>query len=75
MTVCLTRPTVDGGYSEWRKWAAECSVSCGGGEHMRTRKCSSPFPRDGGKTCEEQGLGPEVEVRPCNEDVPCPGEP
>jgi len=36
----------DGGWSEW----GACSKECGGG--TKTRECTSPTPKDGGKDCE-----------------------
>merc|ERR1712224_93060 len=44
----------------WSEWGA-----CSGG--MRTRTCSDPSPKDGGKNCTGRSS------RPCNAQ-PCPGD-
>lgn len=64
--------TVDGGYTPWSQWT-ECTATCGGGTRMRTRSCTNPPPQNGGKTCLDQGLGPELETQVCNVQ-PCPSE-
>nr|XP_058946642.1 uncharacterized protein LOC131774603 [Pocillopora verrucosa] len=61
---------VDGGYTPWSQWT-ECTATCGGGTRMRTRSCTNPPPQNGGKTCLDQGLGPELETQVCNVQ-PCP---
>lgn len=61
---------VNGGYGKWSDFG-ECSVTCGGGMRERNRQCNSPEPQFGGKTCEEQDLGPSVETEACNEQS-CP---
>ena len=64
---CKEKPCpVNGGYSEWGPWT-ECSATCGSGERTRSRKCNKPEPKDGGKTCEEQGFGKPTETEKCNE--------
>ena len=59
--------SADGKWSEWRDWG-ECSRSCGGGLHTRSRTCTEPPPRHGGKDCS----GKPEETRPCNTQS-CPG--
>eukprot|EP01134_Creolimax_fragrantissima_P008032 CFRG8032T1 len=49
-------PDIDGGYTNY----SICSATCGTG--VRTRECTNPSPSGNGKTCVEQGLGPNVEV-------------
>lgn len=68
---CNTMPCpVAGGYGAWSIFSP-CSKLCGGGEHKRTRECDNPIALHGGKTCEQQELGPKEESKPCNEQ-PCP---
>ena len=62
---------VDGGWSEWQDWG-ECSVSCGGGDQSRLRKCDNPSPLHDGKDCIEDG-SKDSETRRCNE-IKCQGE-
>ena len=59
--------TIDGNYTEWTEWS-ECSASCGGGSHQRTRQCTRPPPKHGGLDCNE--LGPADQRQQCNPD-PC----
>ena len=61
--------SVDGGWGEWTEWA-ECSVTCGGGEHGRTRVCDSPAPEYGGSDCTADGSS-DSETEACGVD-PCP---
>ena len=61
---------VDGNYSPWSDWNP-CTVTCGGGETMRTRQCSNPAPGFGGKDC--SSLGASTETTKCRKD-PCPGK-
>ncbi|XP_046550815.1 SCO-spondin-like [Haliotis rubra] len=39
---------IDGVFQTWEEWGA-CSVTCGGGEKIRSRKCTGPF--HGGRNC------------------------
>ncbi|XP_061570036.1 SCO-spondin [Cololabis saira] len=52
---------VDGGWSRWSPWS-HCDKRCGGGRSIRTRSCSSPPPKNGGRRCE----GEKNQVKPCN---------
>lgn len=56
---------VDGGWSRWSPWS-HCDKRCGGGRSIRTRSCSSPPPKNGGKKCQ----GEKNQVKPCN-TKPC----
>nr|QNH72401.1 toxin candidate TRINITY_DN17935_c0_g1_i1 [Ceriantheomorphe brasiliensis] len=60
---------VDGGWSDWSLWQ-RCSVECGGGNQKRTRTCSNPPPKNGGKRCS----GMDEERRRCNTQS-CPSWP
>ncbi|XP_072234960.1 SCO-spondin [Leuresthes tenuis] len=63
---CNIRPCrVDGGWSRWSPWS-RCDKHCGGGRSIRTRSCSSPPPKNGGRKCE----GEKNQVKPCN-TKPC----
>lgn len=61
---------VNGGYSPWSDWTP-CTVTCGGGESIRTRQCTNPSPEFGGKDCSY--LGASTETLKCRND-PCPGK-
>lgn len=64
--ICLCAgAVVDGGWSRWSPWS-RCDKRCGGGRSIRTRSCSSPPPKNGGKKCE----GEKNQVKPCN-TKPC----
>lgn len=52
---------VDGGYSSWTNWGT-CTVSCGGGTQVKTRRCDSPTPQYGGAQC----VGASSETQNCN---------
>ncbi|CAH1403814.1 unnamed protein product [Nezara viridula] len=41
---------VDGNWGSWSEWS-ECSRSCGAGVSVSSRKCDSPSPAHGGKSC------------------------
>ncbi|CAG5895700.1 unnamed protein product [Menidia menidia] len=63
---CNIRPCrVDGGWSRWSPWS-RCDKRCGGGRSVRTRSCSSPPPKNGGRKCD----GEKNQVKPCN-TKPC----
>lgn len=55
---------MDGGWGDWSDWS-KCSVTCGGGELIRERKCNNPKPAADGKDCE----GDEAETKECNPQV------
>ncbi|XP_031555969.1 uncharacterized protein LOC116292757 [Actinia tenebrosa] len=61
-------PPVDGNYTGWTEWT-ECSATCSGGIQQRTRTCTNPAPKNGGKNCDV--LGPSFETKTCN-TKPCP---
>uniref|UniRef100_A0A672NA43 Complement factor properdin n=1 Tax=Sinocyclocheilus grahami TaxID=75366 RepID=A0A672NA43_SINGR len=56
---------LDGGWSRWSSWS-RCDKACGGGRSIRTRSCSSPPPKNGGRKC----TGEKNQVKPCN-TKPC----
>uniref|UniRef100_A0AAZ1WZT0 Complement factor properdin n=1 Tax=Oreochromis aureus TaxID=47969 RepID=A0AAZ1WZT0_OREAU len=65
-TYCqCARRNFDGGWSRWSPWS-RCDKRCGGGRSIRTRSCSSPPPKNGGKKC----AGEKNQVKPCN-TKPC----
>ena len=60
---------VNGEWGEWSEWA-DCSVSCGGGEQVRTRSCDNPAPQNGGDDCPSDEAS-DSETQSCNtEDCP-----
>ncbi|XP_068693813.1 SCO-spondin-like isoform X2 [Montipora foliosa] len=66
-TSCTIKPCpVNGGWSSWSKWNS-CSMPCGTGSQERSRSCTKPPPRYGGKSC----LGTARDKRSCNH-LPCP---
>ena len=62
---------VNGNWGEWNSWSS-CPVSCGGGEHSRTRQCNNPAPEHGGAHCMDNG-STGYETKSCNEN-PCSGK-
>ena len=57
---------VNGGWGPWEPWG-ECSVSCGGGEKMKIRRCDSPPPSNGGKDCR----GNSIKTKRCKRKSCC----
>lgn len=59
---CNKQPCpIHGGFSEWSAFE-ECSKSCAGGVKIRTRECTNPSPKYGGKTC----VGVYTNTAACN---------
>lgn len=54
---------IHGGYSQWSSWGS-CSQQCAGGVQQRSRSCTNPRPKNGGRNC--NSLGPGRETRICN---------
>ncbi|XP_028517673.1 coadhesin isoform X2 [Exaiptasia diaphana] len=59
----MCRVPVDGQYSGWSAWS-QCTKSCGGGTRERTRTCTNPSPKNGGKNCSK--FGPSKDKGSCN---------
>ncbi|CAH3173411.1 unnamed protein product [Porites lobata] len=66
---CNTQSCNQGNYTEWTNWS-ECSATCGGGAQIRSRTCTNPPPKVGGKDCKET-IGPAQQSRQCDTG-PCP---
>lgn len=45
-------PSVDGSWSEWSEWSA-CTSDC---ERQRSRECTAPEPKHGGRLCDGVAL-------------------
>jgi len=63
----LSYEIVDGGFSEWSSWSS-CQVTCGEGMKSRTRTCTQPPPKYGGKIC----AGDYSETAACTSARKCP---
>ena len=59
---------VNGGFTAWTSFD-ECSTTCGLGKQERTRSCTNPEPKHGGKECH----GPVIDFKECKVK-PCPGK-
>ncbi|XP_001638933.2 uncharacterized protein LOC5519017 [Nematostella vectensis] len=57
---------INGDWTEWSSWSY-CNRPCGTGYENRTRSCTNPPPKYGGKDCE----GEDHQAKTCNTD-PCP---
>jgi len=55
---------VNGSWTEWTGWG-ECTASCGGGTHKRSRTCTAPAPGEGGAPCD----GQSEEEEPCGTEA------
>ena len=64
----LISSAVHGNWTDWEAWNL-CSVTCAGGTQSRSRTCTNPPPRNGGRGCS----GESKDVRSCNEN-PCPSK-
>ena len=64
----LLHSVVNGGWSGWGVWSS-CSEPCDAGTQGRSRSCTNPPPRNGGKSCP----GAANEQRVCNTHS-CPGK-
>lgn len=71
---CINGECVDDGspviHGHWSSWSAfsQCTRPCGGGVQSKTRTCTNPTPKNGGRNC----VGPNKgHWRICNPQ-PCP---
>ncbi|KAL4228860.1 hypothetical protein ACF0H5_011900 [Mactra antiquata] len=64
---CVRTFPIDGDWGPWTPWSSKCSVTCGDGVLTRTRKCDSPAPKFGGKTCP----GNDTKTKSCYAGTPC----
>ncbi|KAM8909931.1 A disintegrin and metalloproteinase with thrombospondin motifs 2-like [Spinachia spinachia] len=51
----------DGNWGRWSEFG-QCSSTCGGGVHFRTRDCDNPRPANGGRSC----MGATHQFQMCN---------
>ncbi|XP_045081027.1 netrin receptor UNC5D-like isoform X4 [Coregonus clupeaformis] len=52
-STCNALCPVDGGWAEWTEWTV-CSSEC---ERQRSRECTAPEPKHGGRICDGTALG------------------
>nr|XP_022332685.1 coadhesin-like isoform X2 [Crassostrea virginica] len=57
---------INGGWSHWSTFS-HCSVTCGGGNSIRSRTCTNPSPAHGGHSCH----GDPIQTTTCR-NTPCP---
>uniref|UniRef100_A0A3B5KU81 Uncharacterized protein n=1 Tax=Xiphophorus couchianus TaxID=32473 RepID=A0A3B5KU81_9TELE len=56
---------VHGHWSAWTEWS-ECDALCGGGVRQRSRTCSAPPPKNGGRECEGMTRQSQTcNIQPC----------
>ncbi|KAM4677962.1 LOW QUALITY PROTEIN: SCO-spondin-like [Discoglossus pictus] len=61
---------VDGSWSKWSPWSW-CDRTCGGGKSVRSRTCTSPPPKNGGKECSGEKFHVRIcNAKPCDEGCP-----
>ena len=60
--------SVDGVWSLWSRWS-RCSATCGHGVRKRSRQCTSPRPKFGGRPCD----GHPLQTVSCRVKRQCPG--
>ncbi|XP_044179118.1 LOW QUALITY PROTEIN: semaphorin-5A-like [Acropora millepora] len=53
-----------GNWSAWGKWS-ECSTETWAGVRSRSRTCTNPLPRSGGRTC----VGESMQYEPCSLEI------
>jgi hypothetical protein len=64
----ISKIFLDGNWTEWSEFD-NCTLSCGGGTHTRTRTCDNPKPDYGGTNCSDTNV--DFEIQLCNTQ-PCP---
>ncbi|XP_042230990.1 hemicentin-1-like isoform X2 [Homarus americanus] len=55
---------VNGAWGSWSEWTG-CSMTCGIGVRVKNRRCSAPYPRFGGLSCQ----GEERQIEKCEGDA------
>ncbi|XP_014875306.1 SCO-spondin [Poecilia latipinna] len=60
---------VHGHWSAWTEWS-ECDALCGGGVRQRSRTCSAPPPKNGGRDCEGMTRQSQTcNIQPCTNET------